>query len=351
MRKEVWLLALIIVLGVALRLAVIPVYGGSYKPVDTYMVDEQATKLILNLQNPYAYTFSVHNYTLGSFAYLPMVPIYYVPFYLLGDLRYGNIFADVLIMLAAYWIAKSLNFRTAIYAPLAFAVLPWSIWLTSISSTNFMVGTAFLMLSVAALLRKKYIIAAVFLGLSVAANQLIVLALPLFGYYYQIEHKLSCFLPSLLVSAAVIRPFFLSSPSNFFHDVVDYPFIRPVQAYTPFSLNGILITTFNVQISTLIRISIFTISFLLATLLFRKKPSLFLLSAGVVLFLAAFVLPKDGLWNYFLPSFALCCFLAPLAGDEVDRGTQKISWWPQFLHADTRGSSEETPKQNPAKSK
>ena len=164
MKKELWLLAIIITIGVAIRLALLPVSLLLAKPVDIYIVDAQAPRLLLNLQNPYTYNYSVHNYTLSSFAYLPMVPIYYLPFYLLGDIRYGNIFADVLIMLASYWIAKTINRGVALYAPLTFAVLPASIWLTSVAATNIMIGTAFLMLSFAALLRKNSTVAAVLLG-------------------------------------------------------------------------------------------------------------------------------------------------------------------------------------------
>ena len=338
MRKELLILALIIVLGVALRVAVIPVYGGTYKPVDVYFVDAQAPRLILSLQNPYAYTYAVHNYTTSVFAYLPMVPIYYLPFYLLGDVRYGNIFADVMIMLALFWIAKSFKLKTAVYAPLAFAVLPWSIWLTSITATNFMVGTAFLTLSLAALLRKKYTIVAVLLGLGVATNQLVSLTLPLFAYYYWKEGKLSRFLPSLAVAAAIILPFIFAAPSKFYYDIVEYQFTRSLQADGPFSLYSILNTFLRIDLNTLTRIVIFSVSYLLAAFAFRKKSNLLILAAGIVLFSAAFVLPVNGLWNYFLPTFALCCILAPLAGDEVDRRMLGVKWWPhifKYEEADT----------------
>ncbi len=334
MRKEIWLLAIIIIAGVVIRLAVIPVFSGQYKPVDIYIVDDQASKLILNFQNPYIHSYLVHDYTLDIFAYLPMVPIYYAPFSLLGDIRYGNIFADVLIMLAAYWIARSMNFRTSLYAPLAFAILPWSIWLTSIASTNFMVGTAFLMLSLASLLRKKYTFAAVFLGLGVATNQLLVLMLPLYGYHYWTRHKFSRFILCLAVSAAIILPFFVSSPYKFFYDVVVYQFVRPLQSDGSFSLFSILKTSFSFHVSTWARVILFTVPFSALTFWSRQCPKVLILSAGAILFLAAFILPVNGLWNYFLLSFALACVLIPLIGDYVDKRTQEIKWFPHFFPLD-----------------
>jgi hypothetical protein len=68
MRKDTWLLATIIVLGIALRLIVLVFIAPAYLPIDVYIVDQQAPRTILNLQNPYDYIFSVHHYTLVTFA-------------------------------------------------------------------------------------------------------------------------------------------------------------------------------------------------------------------------------------------------------------------------------------------
>jgi hypothetical protein len=334
MKKEIWLLVLIIAVGVAIRLAVAAVFSSLYPPVDIYVVDQQAARLILNLQNPYTFTYMVHHYTLAHFAYLPMVPIYYAPFSLLGDIRIGNIFADVLIILAAYWIAKSLNCRTAVYAPLVFAVMPLSIWLTSVTSTNFMVGTAFLMLSFAFLFKKNFAVAAVLLGLAIGTNQLMILMLPLFGVYYWNEHKFSRFFLSLAVSAAIILPFFLYSPTKFFYDVVEYQFVRPLQPDGPFSLYSILSTTFRVQLNTWIRVLIFSIPFFILSFWHTRRPEFTFSSACIIMFLAALVLPVNGLWNYFLPSIAIACALIPMLGDEIEKRTQDIKWLPHPFQPD-----------------
>lgn len=260
---------------------------------------------------------------MSTFAYLPMVPIYYAVFSFLGDFRFANILADVFIMLSAYWIAKSFNRGTAVYAALAFAVMPPSIWLTSVTGTNIMVGTAFLMLSLAALVQKKYWVAAAFLGLGVASNQLVVLMLPLFAYYYWSVHKLSRFSLSLLVSAAIILPFYLSSPSAFFYDVVQYQLIRQLQVDGPYSLFNVF-NRFGIQLSLALRVVIFIVPFMFAMFWSRRHFTVLLASAGVLLFLAAFVLPIDGFWNYFLPSLAILCVFIPVGVDEVQQRAKKL---------------------------
>ncbi len=321
MKREVWMLASVIILGIAIRLVVMSLFSNVYPPIDAFIVDKESANLILSLQNPYTYAFPVHNYILNVFAYLPMVPIYYAPFSVLGDFRYGSIFADVLIMLAVYWIAKSQSRGVAIYAPLAFALLPPSIWISSIAGTNVMVGTAFLMLSLAALMQKKFGVAAVFLGLGVASNQLVALMLPLFAFFYWSEHKLSHFSLSLLVSAVVVLPFFLASPSQFLYDVFEFQFLRPAQMDGSFSLYNITSTNLGIQLSVYIRAGLFVVPFVLSTFWSRRKPNLLLLFTGIMLFLAAFVLPINGFWNYFIPSLAILCAFIPTAIQQI---TQKI---------------------------
>jgi uncharacterized membrane protein len=191
-----------------------------------------------------------------------------------------------------------------------------------------MVGTAFLMLSLAALMHKKYGVAAVFLGLGIASNQLVALMLPLFGYYYWSEHKLSRFSLSLLVSAVIILPFYLSAPSNFYYDVIEYQFLRPPQLDGTYSLYHIFSTNFGIQLSFIVRAILFTVPFLFATFWSKRQSNVLLVSAGVLLFLAAFVLPVNGFWDYFIPSFAILCAVIPVGFFELKQRIQGGEWHP-----------------------
>jgi hypothetical protein len=327
MRKEVWILAAIIMLGIVIRLVVMFSLSVYNPPIDVFIVNRESVNVILHLQNPYTYSFPVHDYYLNTFAYLPMVPIYYAPFFVLGDFRYGSIFADVLIMLAAFWIAKSFNRGLAFYAPLVYALLPPSIWLSSIAGTNIMVGTAFLMLFFASLLQKKYGVAAVFLGLGVAANQMVALMLPFFAFYYWSVHKRSHFTLSLMVTATIILPFFLANPSKFIYDVVEFQFRRPAQLDGFYSLYYIFSSGLGIQLSFYIRGTLFAVPFVLLAFWSRRKSNLLLISAGLLLFLEAFVLPINGFWNYFLPSIAILCAFIPAASE---RAIQKIKQQPSY---------------------
>lgn len=294
-----YLIFVIAFIGVVIRLVSIPALASvPHNPVDVYYVDNQAAKQILELKNPYAQGLASNGYVLNQFAYLPMIPIYYAPFYLLGDIRYGSIAADILIIFSVYWITKSINRGAAFFAPLAYALLPFSIWLTSVASTNIMIGASFLAASIAALLKKNYSIAAIFLGIALATNQLVILVLPLLFYYFWCEHKFSYFFGSLLISIGIILPFFITNPFRFVYTIVLFQFERPLQSNGPFSLYGLVNITTGQVIASWIRITLFLMAALIAVLWLRRKTfSLTPLIGGLILF-GAFILPVNGFWNY-----------------------------------------------------
>jgi Gpi18-like mannosyltransferase len=309
---------LIIAVGVLIRVISIPVFSiAPYHPVDVYYVDNEAAKLILNLQNPYSQNLVTNGHTLNMFAYLPMVPLYYSPFYLLGDIRLGNIFADVLIMFSLYFISKSINRGAAFFAPLAYAILPFSIWLTSVASTNIMIGTAFLTVSIAALLKKKHLAASIFLGLSLATNQLVFLALPLLLFYFWREHKTSYFLGSLLVTTGIILPFFIQDTFRFIYDVILFQFQRPLQENGVFSLYSLINTTTGLSLASWVRVSLFLFVTVVALISLKWKRFVLVPLIGTLLFLGAFILPVNGFWNYFLPGATFLIACIPYVIDEI----------------------------------
>ena len=319
-----YLIFIIVAIGLIIRLIMIPLFAYSpYGSVDIFYADNQAAKLILELKNPYSYGLVIHGYDQNLFVYLPMVALYYVPFYLLGDIRFGNIVADILIMFSIYWIAKSINRGAAFFAPLAYALFPLSILLTSIASTNIMIGTSFLTVSIAAMLQKKYSIATIFLGLALATNQLVVLALPVLIYYFWDKHKFSYFLGSLLLSAGIILPFFITDPFHFIYNVVIFQFERPLQSNGSSSLYNLINSTTGQLIPSWLRVAIFFVTVIIAVILLRRKTFFLIPLIGGLLLLGAFILPVNGFLNYYLPGATFICALIPYIIDEITSKIEK----------------------------
>jgi hypothetical protein len=312
------IILIIVAIGVILRLVSIPAFANApHSPVDVYYVDNQVARFILEFKNPYAQPLTVHGSQSSLFAYLPMVAIYYAPFYLVGDIRFGSILADVLIMFSVYWIAKSINRGAAFFAPLAYAVLPFSIWLTSVASTNIMIGTSFFTLSIAFLFKKRYLVGAALFGVALATNQLVALALPLIIYYFWEKRKLPHFFVSLLVSSGIILPFIFSDPLRFVYDVLTFQFERPLQVDGPFSLYSVIFDITGQSLGSWLRIGLFLTAGLIALVLLARKTSFFVPLIGSVLLLGAFILPVNGFWNYFLPGAAFFCALLPFFINEL----------------------------------
>ncbi|MDA4113487.1 MAG: hypothetical protein OK474_05530 [Thaumarchaeota archaeon] len=315
-------IALIFALATAVRIIAIPYFGDGLNgnPVDIYYVDREAARLILELKDPYLYS----NYTnqiggIVTFAYLPLVPVYYAPFVLIGaDIRYGNILADLIITAALYFIGKSSSRTTSSRSPvlfsgsLAYAVLPTSIWLSAVTGSNMMIGSMFLIVALAFLLEgNHYILSSIFLGLALATNQFMVLVFPLVALYCFRNRQLKPLLTTILVSGAIVLPFFLYSPSRFAYDVLLFQFERPLQSNGLFSLYGLLYATTGFKIGTLYRLIVFLVPAAFSTFLFSKTKTMMLVGIAVVSALGAFLLPVDGFWSYFLLPMTMICALVP----------------------------------------
>jgi uncharacterized membrane protein len=311
-QSERFQLFLIILLGIAIRLWAIPTFQGPpYGPVDVYYVDGWAAHSLLTLHDPYSqnYTISVES---GVFVYLPFVPIYYAPFYLLGDLRYGNIFADVLIMISLYCIARRFVRRRAVYASLLYAVLPPSIWLSSVSSTNMMIGTAMLVASLAFVINQKFLYGSVFLGIAIATNQFVLLIIPPIVYYFWKRGKMLHLSAAVAIAALIILPFFIPSPSIFSYDVLSFQFVRPLQSNGSFSLYSVLYSLTGFRLTTLVRAGIMVALIFLMMIWLSRNMIRFIPVCALILLLGAFILPVNGFWNYYLLCLALSCTLFPI---------------------------------------
>ena len=309
-----WLvLALIVASGIVMRgVAIAASAHGPYAPVDVYTVDKQASRALLNFQNPYDVSYVVQGASTNIFAYLPLVPIYYAPFYMFGDIRYGSIVADVLTIVALYFIARSFEPRAANYAALIYALLPVSIWLTSVSATNIMVGTAFLTVSIALIQQKRFGLGSAVFGLGMASNQLVILLFPIFCLYFWRVSQLRSIAYSLAVSALLILPALILSPAHFLSDVLSFQFSRPFQTNGYFGLYGILYLASGVSLGLAVRAPLFLFSYILSLIAFRKSSGFLLYSSGAALLFGAFLLPVNGFWNYFLPSLAIGSAALPM---------------------------------------
>ncbi len=294
-------------------------FGLVKYPVDVYYVDREAAQLILLFRNPYLYSdFTNRIGHVVNFSYMPVIPIYFAPFELLGwNIRYGIIVADVVILVALYFIASSLLGKTErqlawipLTGPIAYALLPISILLTSVLGTNKMVGSMFLVGGIAGLFYKRWILSGVLLGLALATNQFVIFVLPIIAVYCLRKSNIKPALVSILLAGAIVLPFLVYSPSSFLQDAVYFQFQRPLQTSGSWSLYYFVYILTGYRLVTVLRILVFAIPTALVSAVFSSGRKRMLTGIAIVLSLAAFVLPIDGFWNYFLlPSTIVCAIV------------------------------------------
>ncbi len=282
---------------------------------DVYYFNTKGVIDLLSLKNPYEDRFddfvpnSLMTPNSGNiYAYMPLETLYLIPFYLtFGDIRYGNVFADIVIACLLYNMISYKKWRwLAVNIYLIFPL----IFLTEIlysSHTN--IAALFLLLSFFLLKRGKEILFSFTYGMALASSQLTFISLP-FIIALWIKRKLMkkfvlCFIPLFLT----IIPFFIINYQEFLKDVMFFQFSRETYPLferrgnvliSNFGLNGIFytLTGFDLPISLRLALSILPLLFFIINLDFTFEKILRTISISS--FLIIFILPKNLFLIYFL---------------------------------------------------
>ncbi len=315
--RFLWWLILAAGLRLILMFLCLPVTDG-------YYFTSEGVSCLLSLKNPYEHTFTtipLEFLTKGGqsvFAYLPFVPIFSLPFYLLGDVRYGFILCDLLIGYAINRINFGEGCRKALTSSLIYLFFPatvaWAVW----AGANTNIGVAFLMLSLLFLQRKDEVKAGVFFGFSLAAIQFSIVLAP-FLIFYSFKNGLrKFFMYSIAVCGLIITPFLLSDMRGMIDDVLLFNLTRqtlPVfvissftQAEFNLSINAFLFTFFGFTLSLLLRIAI-----LLPVLVLLTKDcedfNKTILRAFAFSTLFLFILLSNFLINYLILTLSLALII------------------------------------------
>ncbi len=196
---------------------------------DVFYFDREAAQVLLAGTNPYNHTFTAVPSSLetpgaaGVFAYLPLTLLYLVPFYLIGDIRLGFIFADVVIGLLLFLQGGKWSFLASV----VYLLIPFTIVLSTIYVNDLVVAA--LLFSVFAALEKsgRTTAGSVSLGVAMATNQLAWLVFPFIAYWYIRSGRKTSLLVMILTAAVFITPFLVWSPGSFFYSTLVFQFSRP----------------------------------------------------------------------------------------------------------------------------
>lgn len=275
---------------------------------DVFYYDRQAVEVLLSLQSPYLHHFTDIPASLATpgaentFAYLPFTTLYLLPFYFTGDIRVGFIVADILIGVILYALGGGRNGTSLFYWFVPFTVIFSTIYLN-----NSLISLLFISIFVIFENSERRFLGALSFGIALSAIQFAWLLLPFVLYYYLRARRWKEPTIAVLVALALILPFFVAAPADFYNDVINFQFTRltldlftrtgPLGYNLNLSLNGFLTTFAMLTLPQAVRLLICVA--LLPVFLFRMQnlERLLLRATGYTL-LALFVLPNDFFWAY-----------------------------------------------------
>jgi hypothetical protein len=234
-----WAFALFLLVHTVITVAFL---RSSPAQIDVEVFLRDGAIAVLHGHNPYAMTFPdiyppklteqfyghgvvINGRVTYGFPYLPAILLVSVPAQLLGDVRYGQLIAMLVTALILRRLATDRVGRAAavlgVAAPTAIPVLTLA-WTEPTL-------VALLACLVLALERRRYAIAAAFLGLFLVSKQYVVIVIPL---VWLIRHWLTrrTILIGLGLGAAVTLPFLVVDPSGFWKAIVEFQLIQPFRS-------------------------------------------------------------------------------------------------------------------------
>ncbi len=191
---------------------------------DVYYYDTQAAQLILQGVNPYGHQFTGIPPALATpgaqdvFAYLPFTALFVVPFYLLGNIKFATVAADLIIGICLFQFSRKWSLPLAAL----FLLVPLTYY-----TNNATLGTAFVAASLALESRGRRLLSSVALGVALATSLFVWLAFPFFAWWYAKRDESKGLLVALGTFAAITVPFVAAGPSDFLYDVLFFQLGRP----------------------------------------------------------------------------------------------------------------------------
>jgi hypothetical protein len=233
----------ILAVGVVSRLYLIDKFRPSFGQIDVPYVNEAAVGTLLQFRNPYNEIFFSHI----VYNYPPFSLLYYTPFVVIGDLRYGNVVADVLTAIGIFLIGLRR------YRPVSGAVVASLFSLSSLSmvttyyGNNHMITASFLVLTLLALVYKRFGVAGCLLALSALTTQFGVLAVPFALHHAYTTGKLRRVLLAATATASCILLPFAATAKNLAYNLVGFFIFHPAtqilgQQVTEFKMLGFTLT-------------------------------------------------------------------------------------------------------------
>jgi len=207
--------------GVLIRLR----WASTATASDVYLATSQACDFFLHGRNPYAEVFTAVYYSPPPgyvwYGYLPMTWFSELPFYLLGDIRWGLVFFDlttvgiIYLLARRYWnadIGAALATPLLLFMPLTRSTIEYAF-----TDPIMLVWIA---LSIFQLTKQRWMGAAATAGLALASKQYAIVYVLILLIFFARQRRWRELAVMLAIPAVIILPYFFWSPGDFISDTV-----------------------------------------------------------------------------------------------------------------------------------
>lgn len=193
LRRLTWLAAAyLLVVGVLLRLGTLVGFFGvppAGVASDVLTITREALAVLMQRQNPYTHAFTTGQVPIEVYAYGPGSLLYYLPGFLLGNVRYMEIVAAGIVLAGLAWTARILRTSWPLALMGLYAAAPPLVTLATDNSNDTGVGALLFAATLALLLARRHtstrglVLAGILLGWAVAFKHYTLAFWPFFVAY------------------------------------------------------------------------------------------------------------------------------------------------------------------------
>jgi len=259
---------------------------------DVYWCSKAAIELLLRCVNPYN-GFNPYYNQMMNYSYPPLMILFNMPFYFLGDIRLGHILADTLVGYLIF-LAAGKRRGVGVLASVIFLFNPYILQFGIFYSNNDVVPLMFFLFGVYFMEKQKYNTSFFLLSFALLTKHYIAIYLVfVFVYFLRKNRKISAKLVAIASCMGIVSlmPFFIWDSEALWWALVKFQVVREPPPFT-LSLNALYSIPFPVRVIALV-VPIFL-------LLYRTKTIREVITYGSFVFF---------LWFIVFVSFASVTYL------------------------------------------
>lgn len=206
------------IMAILIILSIFLTFLGNISSIEYNGDNDEALEIWINNLFSFQYPYEAVTQLGGRLTPFPFLPLYSIPFYLLGNVAYQN-FINLLIILFIIWNFSE-NRRQLNFGLVSLSICT-PLFVFFLNQSDHMTVAAFTALGIYLLYKNRFELGSVIFGLLIASKGYVWFIIPTIIYFIQskggIKHLKKSILIMIIIPSIFILPFILWNPDVFFH--------------------------------------------------------------------------------------------------------------------------------------